>query len=109
MLDLPLPLPVPHNEPILNYAPGSPEKAQLKAALKAMAGERPDIPHVIGGKEHRDGAAYEVRAPHNKSQLLATAHDGAVDELLALLCDHPGARCRPMTALLARHLEEAPA
>jgi len=76
MLDLPLPLPLPHNEPILNYAPGSPEKAQLKAALKSMAGERPDIPHVIGGKEHRDGAAYEVRAPHNKSQLLATAHDG---------------------------------
>ncbi|MBI2394178.1 MAG: L-glutamate gamma-semialdehyde dehydrogenase [Deltaproteobacteria bacterium] len=76
MLDVPHPLPVPANEPILSYAPGSPEKAQLKAALRAMAGERPDIPHVVGGKEHRDGASYEVRAPHAKAQVLATAHDG---------------------------------
>jgi 1-pyrroline-5-carboxylate dehydrogenase len=76
MLDLPTPLPVPPNEPILNYAPGSPEKAALKSALRAMAGEKPDIPHVIGGKELFEGAKQEVRAPHNKSQLLATFHDG---------------------------------
>ena len=76
MLDLPTPLPLPTNEAILNYAPGSPEKLQLKAALRTMAAERPDIPHVIGGKELRDGEKQEVRAPHNKSQLLATFHDG---------------------------------
>lgn len=79
MLDLPLALPLPANEPILSYAPGSPEKAQLKAALKAMAGERPDIPHVVAGKELRTGAAGEVRAPHLKSQVLATFHDGGAE------------------------------
>ena len=76
MLDLPAPLPLPANEPILAYAPGSSEKAQLKAALRTMAAERPDIPHVIGGKELREGTPYEVRAPHAKAQVLATAHDG---------------------------------
>ncbi len=79
MLDLPLALPLPANEPILSYAPGSPEKAQLKAALRAMAGERPDIPHVVAGKELRTGAAGEVRAPHHKSQVLATFHDGGAE------------------------------
>jgi len=79
MLDLPAPLPLPANEPILAYAPGSPEKALLKSALRAMAGERPDIPHVVGGKELRDGASYEVRAPHAKAQVLATAHDGGAE------------------------------
>lgn len=76
MLDLPSPKPLPSNEPVLAYAPGSPERAQLKAALAKMAGERPDVPHVIGGKEHRDGAAFEVKAPHDHSLVLATAHDG---------------------------------
>ena len=39
----------PVNEPIKSYAPGSPEKASLKARLASMAGETIDIPLVIGG------------------------------------------------------------
>ena len=76
MLDLPIPIPQPLNEPILNYAPGSPEKAALKSALRAMAGEKPEIPHVVGGRELRDGEVHEIRAPHKKAQVLATFHDG---------------------------------
>lgn len=79
MLDLPIALPLPPNEPILNYAPGSPEKAQLKSALRTMAGERPEIPHVVGGKELRIGAKQEVRSPHKKSHVLATFHDGGAE------------------------------
>ena len=45
--------PVPVNEPVLNYAPGSPEKAALKAALEEMSAKQIDIPIVIGGKEIR--------------------------------------------------------
>ena len=48
-------VPPPVNEPVRSYAPGSPEKAELKARLKAMAAERIDIPLVIGGKEVRTG------------------------------------------------------
>ncbi|MBX3197379.1 MAG: L-glutamate gamma-semialdehyde dehydrogenase [Labilithrix sp.] len=76
MLDLPTPKPLPPNEPVLSYAPDSPERTTLKAALAAMAKERPDIPHVVGGSELRDGAAFEVKAPHDHALVLATAHDG---------------------------------
>ena len=76
MLDLPAKAPTPANEPILSYAPGSAERATLKSALSTMRGERPDVPHVVGGKESREGATYEVRAPHDHELLLATCHDG---------------------------------
>jgi 1-pyrroline-5-carboxylate dehydrogenase len=94
MLDLPTPTPLPSNEPILSYAPGSPERAALKSALGTMAGERPDVPHVVDGKESREGAIYEVRAPHDHKLLLATCHDGgyAVTEraIAAALAAAPG-------------------
>ena len=48
-------VPPPVNEPVKAYAPGSPEKAELKARLKSMAAERIDIPLIIGGKEVRTG------------------------------------------------------
>ena len=76
MLDLPTPKPLPPNEPVLTYAPGTPERAAVKAALKTLAGERPDVPHVVGGKALHDGAAFEVKAPHDHSLVLATAHEG---------------------------------
>ncbi len=76
MLDLSLPMPLPANEPVLSYAPDSKERATLKTALAAMVKEQPDIPHVIGGEELRDGATYDVRAPHDHGLLLAKAHDG---------------------------------
>jgi 1-pyrroline-5-carboxylate dehydrogenase len=80
MLDSPIPLPVPANEPILAYAPGSPERAQLKASLDALADERPDIPHVIGGEELRDGAPFDVTMPHHHSRVIGVAH-GASEAL----------------------------
>jgi 1-pyrroline-5-carboxylate dehydrogenase len=90
MLDLPAPVPLPPNEPILSYAPGTPERAGLKDALKKMGGEQPDVPHVVGGRELREGAPFEVRAPHDHGLLLAKCHDGgqavaqrAIDAALA--------------------------
>ena len=76
MLDVPTPLPLPPNEPTLAYAPGSPERAALKHALQTVGAEKPDVPHVVGGRELRDGRALDVRAPHDKARLLATIHDG---------------------------------
>ncbi|MBA3887912.1 MAG: hypothetical protein H0X67_19625, partial [Acidobacteria bacterium] len=43
-------IPPPVNDPNRSYAPGSPEREELKARLKTMAGERIDIPLVIGGR-----------------------------------------------------------
>ncbi len=76
MLDLPRPLPAPVNEPNLSYAPGTPERAELKSALGAMAKECPDIPHVIGGAPSHEGASFDVRSPHRHAHVVAKAHDG---------------------------------
>jgi 1-pyrroline-5-carboxylate dehydrogenase len=67
-------IPIPHNEPVLNYAPGSTERVALKGALQAMAGEVADIPVVIGGKEYRGKVTTEVRSPHQHAHLLAHVH-----------------------------------
>jgi len=76
MLDIPAPLPKPPNEPVLHYAPGSPERKAIQEALRTMASECPDVPHVVGGKELRDGEAFVVRAPHAHNLELARAHHG---------------------------------
>ncbi|MFN0180258.1 MAG: L-glutamate gamma-semialdehyde dehydrogenase [Gemmatimonadales bacterium] len=67
-------IPAPRNEPILNYAPGSAERAAIKAALKSMSGEVADIPLIIGGKEIRTGRTHDVVSPHNHRHVLAKVH-----------------------------------
>ncbi len=67
-------VPQPINEPNKTYAPGSPERAELKARLKQMAAERLDIPLVIGGKEVRTGRTARAVMPHNHKHVLADYH-----------------------------------
>jgi 1-pyrroline-5-carboxylate dehydrogenase len=67
-------VPNPVNDPNRSYAPGSPERADLKARLKAMASEKLDIPLVIGGKEVRTGRTAQSVMPHNHKQALADYH-----------------------------------
>jgi 1-pyrroline-5-carboxylate dehydrogenase len=67
-------VPRPHNEPTLSYAPGSAERAVLKAALTATAGETVEIPVIIGGKEIRTGNLHDVVSPHDHRRVLARAH-----------------------------------
>jgi 1-pyrroline-5-carboxylate dehydrogenase len=76
MLDIPATIPQPSNEPVLSYAPGSPERKSLKAALAKMAGERPEIPHVVGGAELHEGDVFAVRAPHDHALELGRARHG---------------------------------
>jgi 1-pyrroline-5-carboxylate dehydrogenase len=76
MLDLPRPLPAPVNEPVLDYAPGSPERAALKQRLSEMSSECPEVPHVIGGKALHEGASFDVRSPHNHQKVVAKCHEG---------------------------------
>ena len=67
-------VPAPRNEPVLGYAPGSPERAELKAALKVMAAEQIEIPLVIGGREVRTGDTATQVMPHDHGHVLATYH-----------------------------------
>ncbi|MEO8449728.1 MAG: L-glutamate gamma-semialdehyde dehydrogenase [Gemmatimonadota bacterium] len=67
-------VPPARNEPILAYAPGSPERAELKAELKRQAGQVVDIPVIIGGKEFRTGKTVAVVSPHDHGRTLAQVH-----------------------------------
>jgi 1-pyrroline-5-carboxylate dehydrogenase len=67
-------IPVPANEPVLSYAPGSPERAALKQVLGAVGAEVADIPVVIAGREIRTGATQAVVAPHCHARVLAEVH-----------------------------------
>ena len=67
-------VPPPVNEPVRSYAPGSPERAELKARLAAMAGERIDIPLIIGGQEIRTGETAQAVMPHDHRHVLADWH-----------------------------------
>jgi 1-pyrroline-5-carboxylate dehydrogenase len=67
-------VPQPINEPNKSYAPGSPERAELKARLKQMGAERIEIPLVIGGKEVRTGRTAHAVMPHEHKHILADYH-----------------------------------
>jgi 1-pyrroline-5-carboxylate dehydrogenase len=67
-------VPVPANEPLLDYAPGTPEREELKRRLDAMLGEVVEIPAIIGGREVYTGRTENVVCPHDHSHVLAQAH-----------------------------------
>jgi 1-pyrroline-5-carboxylate dehydrogenase len=78
-------VPTPVNEPVLSYAPGTPERAALKAELARQEGTRIEIPCRIDGKAVRTGKLAEVRVPHRHAHLLATAHQGGAEEVAAAI------------------------
>lgn len=82
--------PLPQNEPVLNYAPGSKEKDLLNKTIKELKQNKADIPMYIGGKEVRTGKVSEIHPPHETSHVLAQFHEGdeshvkqAIDAALA--------------------------
>ena len=76
----------PLNEPIRAYAPGSPERASLKARLDAQAAEQIDIPIVIGGRKVRTGDTAHAVMPHDHAHVLGTWHK-ATPELVGQAID----------------------
>ena len=70
-------VPPPTNEPIRQYAPGSPERASIKARLEDMSAGRIDIPIVIAGKEIRTGDTAASVMPHDHAHVLADYHRAA--------------------------------
>jgi len=74
-------VPVPSNEPVRSYAPGTPERASLQARLASMSAEKIDIPLVIGGKDVRAGKSASAVMPHRHAQVLADVHQGGAAEV----------------------------
>ncbi len=74
-------VPVPKNEPYHSYAPGTPEREGLKAALKRLQSQEVDIPLVIGGKDIRTDNTTPVVMPHNHGHKLGTLHQAGKKEV----------------------------
>ncbi len=76
-------IPVPTNEPVLSYAPGSAERTELKSALKDLSARLVEIPLVIGGREVRTGKTASVVMPHCHRHALAKVHQARAQEVQA--------------------------
>lgn len=92
MIDAHLRVPTPVNEPVMAYAPGSPERARLKATLADVGREQPEIPVVVGGRERRTGDVFEVRAPFDHAHVLARVHAAGADDAKAAVTAAMAAR-----------------
>ena len=68
--------PLPVNEPVLNYAPGSPERKLLKDTIRELKSLQPDIPMYIGGREVRTGKQSAIHPPHEIAHTLGNFHAG---------------------------------
>jgi 1-pyrroline-5-carboxylate dehydrogenase len=75
-------VPAPVNEPIRAYAPGSPERASLKAKLKQMSSEKIDMPLIIGGKEVKSGDCGRAVMPHDHRHVLADYQKASEKQVL---------------------------
>lgn len=69
-------VPVPKNEPVLTYAPGTKERAALKQALADARATVVDVPMYIGAEEVRSGNKKPLNPPHDHKHLLGHFHEG---------------------------------
>ena len=102
MIDAISPLPTPANEPVLSYAPGSPERAALETALDRLAGETRELPRVIDGAEVRGSGTIDVRAPHDHQRVLGRGHTAERAQVAAAMGEGrrapgPGVRGRQLS------------
>lgn len=69
------------NEPILSYAPGTPERESLKAKILELKAQKFEIPVIIGGKEIKTGSTGTCVIPHDHQHILATYHKAGENEV----------------------------
>ncbi len=74
-------VPAPVNEPVRPYAPNTSERAELKAALAKLTGEKLEIPAVIGGRKVTTGKLADARSPHRHHHVIAQVHQAGAPEV----------------------------
>ncbi|MCK6547259.1 L-glutamate gamma-semialdehyde dehydrogenase [Myxococcota bacterium] len=85
-------IPAPRNEVVKSYAPGTPERASLKAELERMAADVVEIPLVIGDERRRTGQLRNVVMPHDHRHVIAKAHNGSAADVEAAIAAAEAAR-----------------
>jgi len=76
-------IPIPQNEPVKSYAPGTPERDELKRTLRELSARPIDIPLIIGGKEVRTQTTSDAVMPHCHHHVLAKVHQAGPQEIAA--------------------------
>jgi 1-pyrroline-5-carboxylate dehydrogenase len=69
-------VPEPINEPVKSYAPGSPERVALQAALKEARSKQIEVPMYIGGERVETGSRKPMSPPHDHQHILGYFHEG---------------------------------
>ena len=79
-------VPPPMNEPVRQYALGSPERAALENKVKELGGERAELTMTIGGRERTGaGEPIDVVAPHNHRHVLGTLRNATDEDVAAAI------------------------
>ena len=79
-------VPFPVNEPVLTYAPGNPERAEVEAKLVELAGQRHELTCTIGGDQKLGGGSeINVVQPHKTSHVLGTMGNASQDDARAAI------------------------
>ena len=67
-------VPTAYNEPVLSYAPGSPEREEVLQQYKAFYNQKVDIPLYIGSEEIKTGNTKPLSPPHDHKHILGHYH-----------------------------------
>jgi 1-pyrroline-5-carboxylate dehydrogenase len=78
-------IPIPKNEPVYAYGPGSAERDKLKAAIENLKKTYIEAPMIIGGQEIKTGNKVEMTAPHDHKQVLGHYYQGGKAEIEAAI------------------------
>jgi 1-pyrroline-5-carboxylate dehydrogenase len=91
---------LPLNEPVLDYAPGSPERAALRGEVERQSSENPRLPLVINGSRIETGKSTPMTAPHRHALQIATRVEGDLGHvdraIAAALAAKPAWAARPL-------------
>ena len=74
-------VPVATNEPVLSYAPGTPEREEVLATYKSMYNNKVDVPMYIGNKQVFTNDKRDLCPPHDHKHVIGTSNYGGEKEV----------------------------
>jgi 1-pyrroline-5-carboxylate dehydrogenase len=111
MIESSIEVPAAVNEPVLTYAPGSAERAELQRALASMAAAPIEVSAYIGGRDVPSAERVPMRSPHRHDLVLGHWHSAGPsqmdDAVAAALAAAPAWAATPWSARAAIFLKAA--